>query len=337
MVETITPVVHGGRARWMGALALHALGATAAAVAFGAALGGIGRLLGAPWGRAGLLAVTTVTVLYALGELTSLRIPVPQLRRQVPDWWRTFFGRPTAAALYGAGLGVGFLTYLANGTLVVVSFAAVAGGRAWMGALVVAPFGLVRGLSASVAFDVDTPEQGRALVDRLASSSPVRRRAANGTALLVLAALTVVASLRARSGSWWSLGAAVLALVFAWSATAKAVRPERWRRSLETYRLGASERAAIWAVPVAEALVPILVIAARPREAAALAVVLLTVFSAAILRPGRSRRVACGCFGTRESVDVRWALLRNASLLVVAGLVFANTPEASIPWSAPPT
>ena len=29
--------------------------------------------------------------------LTRLRVPVPQLRRQVPDWWRTFFGRPFAA------------------------------------------------------------------------------------------------------------------------------------------------------------------------------------------------------------------------------------------------
>src|SRR6266576_2375312 len=108
MVETIAPVVHGGRARWLGSLALHTLGAAVTASLFGSALGSIGRILGAPWRRPGLLALTLVAVVYAVGELTPLQMPVPQLRRQVPDWWRTFFGRPASAMLYGAGLGVGF-------------------------------------------------------------------------------------------------------------------------------------------------------------------------------------------------------------------------------------
>src|SRR5712691_8356440 len=139
MVETITPVVHGRRARWLGALALHAFGAATTAAAFGASLGWIGAVLAGPWRRPGLLAVAAVATLYALGELTPLHVPVPQLRRQVPDWWRTFFGRHVASALYGAALGVGFLTYLAHGTLVVVAFVAVASGRPEIGALLVAP------------------------------------------------------------------------------------------------------------------------------------------------------------------------------------------------------
>ena len=55
--------------------------------------------------------VAAVAVLYLVRELTGIRVPVPQLRRQVPDWWRTYFGRPLAAFLYGAGLGVGFFTF----------------------------------------------------------------------------------------------------------------------------------------------------------------------------------------------------------------------------------
>ena len=55
MVETITPVVYGGRGRWVGALAVHVLGATLTAALFGAALGATGAALGAPYGRAGLL------------------------------------------------------------------------------------------------------------------------------------------------------------------------------------------------------------------------------------------------------------------------------------------
>jgi len=58
MVETISPVGYGGRTRrWLAAVALHALGATAMAAAFGAALGAIGALLHAPWGAAGLIVM----------------------------------------------------------------------------------------------------------------------------------------------------------------------------------------------------------------------------------------------------------------------------------------
>ena len=67
MVETISPVVHGGRARWLGTLALHTLGATVTAALFGATLGWIGQALGAPWQRPGLLALAAVSAVYALG------------------------------------------------------------------------------------------------------------------------------------------------------------------------------------------------------------------------------------------------------------------------------
>ena len=46
MVETISPVVHGGRARWLGTLALHTIGATGTAALFGAILGSIGQSAG---------------------------------------------------------------------------------------------------------------------------------------------------------------------------------------------------------------------------------------------------------------------------------------------------
>src|SRR4029450_14056998 len=112
---------------------------------------------------------------------------VPQLRRQVPQWWRTFFSVPVAAFLYGAGLGVGFLTYLAHGTLVVVAVAAVASGKPLVGAALLAPFGLARGLSVLVAVRARRPQEGTALVARLArSASSPGWRAANVAALLAL-------------------------------------------------------------------------------------------------------------------------------------------------------
>src|SRR5262245_41238510 len=171
MAETITPVVHGGSRRaWALSLAIHVFGAVVAAAALGAALAGGGALLGAPRGRNGAVAVAAVAGAYVVAEF-GIGVPVPQLRRQVPDWWRTFFPPRVAAFLYGIGLGPGFLTYLTHGTLVVVAFVAAATGSPLLGALLVAPFGLARGLSVIVAFRVRTPDEGADLVERLSRSS----------------------------------------------------------------------------------------------------------------------------------------------------------------------
>ena len=335
MVETISPVVHGGRGRWLGTLALHTSGATGTAALFGAALGWVGGSLGAPWGRAGVLALAAAAAVYGLGELTRVRVPVPQLRRQVPDWWRTYFGRPFAAVLYGAGLGIGFLTYLSTGTLVVVAFAAIASGSPAVGALIVAPFGLVRGLSAIVAWRSVTQEQSRALVDRLASTPDAARRVTNGVVLLVIAAIAVAASFRAPAGSWWTFAAAVLAAVFTWAAASKVVSPRRWRRALAALGLPRSlERVAVWAVPSSEALVALLVMAGLPRAAAIWSGTLLVVFSVTLVasRGRMSGRVACGCFGGRDSVELRSVLARNALLLAIAAFVAIRGADAPAVW-----
>src|SRR5881396_725699 len=200
MVETITPVVHGGRAgRWAGSIALHTAGAIASAAAFGAILGAAGSLLGAPWGGGGALLVALAAVLYLLREATVVSVPVPQLRRQVPQWWRTFFSVPVAAFLYGVGLGVGFLTYLTHGTLVVVAVAAAASGRPVVGAALVAPFGLARGMLVLVAARARRPEEGSAIVAKLARPASWRRvlaayglpRSVERTSLMVVPAAEV--------------------------------------------------------------------------------------------------------------------------------------------------
>lgn len=196
MVETIAPVVHGGRNRsYFLSVVTHTLGATMSAALFGLGLGALGRLLGAPyssevaWGL-----VVGVAALYALREVVGLEIPLPDLDRQVPDWWRTFFSLPVASFLYGIGLGVGFITYLSFGTLVPVAIGAFALGEPLLGAALMAPFGLARGLSVLVAARRDTsPEE---IVNRL--GAPKLRRAAgllNGAVLgaVVLAGLITIA------------------------------------------------------------------------------------------------------------------------------------------------
>jgi hypothetical protein len=191
MVETITPAVHGGRRRsYAASIALHVLGAALGAGALGFALGAAGHLVGAPWGAVGAGVIALVATLYALREARVLSVPVLALRRQVPEWWRTFFSPQTSALLYGVGLGVGLGTFLSHGTFVVVSVAAALSSDPVTGALLCAPFGLARALSAVVA----GARNPRAAVDRLdeLATTPLARLA-NLAVLALLAAAGLAA------------------------------------------------------------------------------------------------------------------------------------------------
>jgi hypothetical protein len=333
MVETITPVVHGGPARWMIGVVLHVVGAGATSAMFGAALGGLGLALGAPFGIAGSLTVAMLAVLYAIGELKPGLLPVPQLRRQVPDWWRTFFPAPIAALLYGAGLGMGFLTYLRHGTLVAVSALVFSSGRPAFGAVVMSAFGVARGFSVVRAAGVRTAEDGRRLVDSLGRALEGVRRLANGAALLLLGASVLAAPRISAGGGWQRLAAASLALIFAWSAGSKVVAGRRWARTISDHRLPLSiQRVARVGVPFIEAVVPSLVIVGFHRAAAWWALLTLIGFSLELIRvrrPGTSA-VPCGCFGGRRSVDLRAALARNATIGAIAAVATVATAHG---WS----
>ena len=151
MVETITPVVHGTRRRYVSAVAIHTVGASLSATALGVLLGGAGAALGLEWNTAGVAVIALIAVVYAGREAFGWPVPLPQLRRQVPEWWRTFFSPKTAAALYGLGLGAGFFTYLSFGTFAAVAAAAVTSGDPLVGAVLCAPFGAARGLAVAVS------------------------------------------------------------------------------------------------------------------------------------------------------------------------------------------
>ena len=190
MVETISPVVHGGRRkRYWSSVALHALGATLAAATFGLILGGAGALLRAPWGRLGAAIVAVVAIMYLVREAFGLQIPLPERHAQVPQWWRDFFSPPLASFLYGAGLGIGFFTFLQFGTYVAVAAAAFLSGDALIGLLVCLPFGLTRGLSVVLTARATEPEHAREMVDVLDRWGSTRwPRLLNALALGCLAA-----------------------------------------------------------------------------------------------------------------------------------------------------
>jgi hypothetical protein len=335
MVETITPVVHGGsRSRWGISLALHAIGAAVAAAIVGSLLAGAGALLGAPWGVPGAVLVAAAAALYVAREVGAT-VPVPQLRRQVPDWWRTFFPPHVAAFLYGLGLGPGFLTYLAHGTVVVVSVAAFASGRPPLGGAVLAPFGLARGLGPVLAFGVRSPNDAAALVERLGrSASKARWRVANALALSVVLVATV---LEVRTidtpAEVGALAAAGLALTFGAAAVAKLARRAAWRRTLRSYGLrpGASGLVG-FGVPAVELGIAALVLAGFGSSAGLLSIVALIGFSGAIAlgRVRAGRRLECGCFGRSATRDYRLLLARNLALAGVAFVAWKAGEDAPL-------
>src|SRR3954453_3232165 len=144
MVETFTPAVCGSRLRQRLAIALFALAALAASTLLGATLGFVGSLVGT---RPALIAAAALAFLATLREAGILRLPFPQRRRQVPERWQDELPLPLWSAGYGAGLGLGFLTFqpvptfwvacavalaLGNPVLAAGCFALYGAGRAFM-------------------------------------------------------------------------------------------------------------------------------------------------------------------------------------------------------------
>src|SRR5690349_10890415 len=121
MIATITPAGCGGRHRHLAAAALFTFGAIAAAALLGAAAGLAGALVG---GRTAAAVAVTVAVLAAVRETALRRLPLPQLRRQVPERWRRELPLAVWPAAYGAGLGGGLLTFQPVATLWVALAAA---------------------------------------------------------------------------------------------------------------------------------------------------------------------------------------------------------------------
>lgn len=309
------------------AVVAHTVGAALSAGAFGAALGLAGLALGAPWDIGGLVAVAVVAALYAARELLGLPVPVPERRRQVPEAWRWRLGPNSASFLYGLGLGIGFLTHVRHGTLVAVSVAAAATGDPLVGAAILAPFGLARGLSLLVLARARNAGAFHRVTERLDRWAASRwPRHVNGAVLLLMATAAVVFAAVRAGADLRPVPAAALAGVFAWAAAAKALDPRGWRESLAAHRLGAMERLALVGIPALEAAVAVLAFAGSLLASALLALALLAAFSAAIVRARalHGDRLPCGCFGRTRARDYRVLLARNLAIAGIAAVVLAT-------------
>jgi len=127
-------------------------------------------------------------------------------------------------------------------------------------------------------------------------------------------------------------GAVGLAAVFAWAGAAKAVAPQRTKRTFASLGLPA---ALATVVPVLElGLAAGLVLA--PGVAAWAALVMLVAFTALLAKVVvRGEAVACGCFGSARPEPVSFVdLVRNGLLIAVAAAVAVGGTDADVPGLA---
>nr|MBA3728461.1 hypothetical protein [Actinomycetota bacterium] len=142
-------LVRGSAATRAGAGIAHAAAATLAGALTGLAVGSVGGLLPLEWPDR-LLVLALVTVSYGAMELGLVRLPLPQSGRQVPAQWRYRYPPMVTAALYGALLGPGVGTRVADAGYVVILAGAALLGDAVTGTAILGTYGAARGLSAVI-------------------------------------------------------------------------------------------------------------------------------------------------------------------------------------------
>jgi hypothetical protein len=135
--------------------------------------------------------------------------------------------------------------------------------------------------------------------------------------------------------------ALLLGAVFAWASVAKILRFAEWKRILSAYGLPPSVHGVTsWGVPLVEALVVTLIVMGETRAGAALALMLLSGFSLALVRARslQGERLPCGCFGRTKERDYRLLLARNAFLaLLPATLLLGGRDVAPLSGARAPT
>ena len=205
MATSITPVVYRERRmlRWGIAAQLHIAGAGIGGAFTGLLLSFASRWLHASrddhWPLA--LAILSVAALgYGLAELQFLRLPRPQIARQVPKYWRGRFHPWITATLYGMGLGSGVTTRIVTGLLYIILVAVVAAAEPLYGMVIFGLFGLSRGTSAMIlgwlAHRADSGEQPSLAMKRYIGQQDFTRFIA-GIAL-------------AAAGGYWSVSVLLL-------------------------------------------------------------------------------------------------------------------------------
>lgn len=158
----------------------------------GYALGAIGSRLPARAIDVALVALSCACAGWALHHLGFLRMPMPQLSRQVPRSWLTRLPWDVVALGYGVQLGSALATRIKAATTYAVFGCALVSGSGAHGALIVGAFGAARSL-LPLMFASRFSDPHRALSFAVAFNRHERRVMQWNAALLVVSSLMFAA------------------------------------------------------------------------------------------------------------------------------------------------
>lgn len=153
MIAQITPLVQAAsRKTWLAAATSHVVGSTLSASALGFVLGAIGLAIGLDrqWPLAGL-PFGFVLLVCAVRDAEIIRWPLPSLHRQTPAWFPRVVGWIGGPFLWGLDLGQGWTTLISFSGYYALVLGAVLGADPLHGALLLAAYGLGRGLPVLMA------------------------------------------------------------------------------------------------------------------------------------------------------------------------------------------
>jgi hypothetical protein len=170
--------------------------------------------------------------------------------------------------------------------------------------VVLAPFGLARGLSVAAVWGGVSTDRVQRVAGHLESLAEGSLPAiANVSLLLILGFSTLALPMGRSTEATADVAPWAISVLFGWAAVAKLVRLSSWRATLKAYGVRRPlEILALPLVPVAEAAVPVLALLGRTRESATLALILLIIFSGAVIhgRPGPRSEASMRVFRNEE-------------------------------------
>ncbi len=121
MVSTIAPIVYRGkRIFWLLGIGAYGLGSILGSITLAGGIFLISTLIQKilpNHSPSHDYVIATTALFYGLHELRLLRMPTPQIKRQVPISWRTQYHPLKTALLYGYHLALNFTTYIPITTL----------------------------------------------------------------------------------------------------------------------------------------------------------------------------------------------------------------------------
>lgn len=174
--------------------ALFVLGHVTGGTCMGSAVGALGALLPGSWFAPATAGLSMLCVALAMHEFGVVRLPMPQLHRQVQrDWMRSKHWNLVAFG-YGMQLGCAIATRIPSTTAyAVMGFAFLSG--AWRkGALIMGVFGLFRSWAPVFIGPHVTSPDGSLHYAMLFNANEARIKTLAGTALLTAAILIIATS-----------------------------------------------------------------------------------------------------------------------------------------------